>query len=160
MFRTLLLLIAVMLTGCTTTPTVNLSDTLPDSTYTGRGTDAGPMLVAAMGSTGLAVGLAIDQGIAKEFDEQIQHSKAEYLPKIGRLFHRNYATATNVEFKSITFSAVKGNDDLVNAEVKFKIDSKNSNSSFTVRLENMDFDELKATDTFWKALETELWQSN
>ena len=141
-----------MLTACSNTPNITIDETIPSSTYTGRGANAGPMLVGALGATGLAVGLAIDQGIAKEFDQQIQQYKSVYLPKVAEeLFKKNVKT-THVSLQSIKFTAVKGNDDLVNAQVLFGISGKKNNSTIEVKLNELDFELLKSESVFWEEL--------
>ena len=141
-----------MLTACSNTPNITIDETIPSSTYTGRGTNAGPMLVGALGATGLAVGLAIDQGIAKEFDQQIQQYKSVYLPKVAEELFKKNVNTTHVSLQSIKFTAVKGNDDLVNVNVIFKLVEHVNVSHVEVYLSKIDFKALKSSAVFWEAL--------
>lgn len=141
-----------MLTACSNTPNITIDETIPSSTYTGRGTNAGPMLVGALGATGLAVGLAIDQGIAKDFDKQIQQYKSDYFPKVTAKLLKKEEKITHISLKSIKFTGVKGNDDLVNAQVLFDVLSKENKSIIEVKLVEIDFELLKNSSIFWEEL--------
>lgn len=141
-----------MLTACSNTPNIIIDETLPSPTYTGRGTNAGPMLVGALGATGLAVGLAIDQGIAKDFDKQVQQYKSVYLPKVAKLLLKRHANTTHISLQSIKFSAVKGNDDLVNSTVTFKLTEQSNTTHIEIALKKLNFEALKTSPVFWEEL--------
>ncbi len=148
----IILVISLLLTGCVLSPEVNISEQVPSSTYTGRGTNAGPMLVGALGATGLAVGLAIDQGIAKDFDKQIQQYKSDYLPKVSAKILKIDEKITHISLRNIKFTGVKGNDDLVNAQVLFDVLNKKNKSFIEVKLVEIDFELLKNSSIFWEEL--------
>lgn len=150
--KKIITVIFLLLAGCAYNPHVHITEHIPNSTYTGRGTNAGPMLVGALGATGLAVGLAIDQGIAKDFDEQIQKYKSVYLPKVAAKLLVKHANTTHVSLQSIKFTAVKGNDDLVNATVTFKLAEQSSTSHTELDLKKIDFEALKTSPIFWEEL--------
>lgn len=151
-YKKALIFSLLILTACTNTPNLTINESIPSSTYSGRGTNAGPMLVGALGATGLAVGLAIDQGIAKDFDRKIEQYKSVYLHNISKKLSKNHANTTHISLERIKFTAVKRNDNLVNATVTFKLAEKSSYSNIELALKKIDFEALKSTPIFWEEL--------
>ena len=150
MSRYFLFIITFVLSACSTVYHAKLSKQLPNSDYVGRGTNSGPLLIGALGATGLAVGIAIDQGIAKDFDASIKLHQP--------MFHIRIEDGLNPLFlgnpfsiKKISFKGVRGNDDLVDANVTFASEDDKIEHQF--ELKNIDFNKLKTTPIFWQELE-------
>lgn len=149
----LLPIVIFIITGCSNSRvTTFFTPEIPEATYIGKGTNAGPMLVGALGATGLAVGIAIDQGIAKDFHKQIEIYKAKHIKKISFLLQSYFPKATNFSFSQIKFMAVKNDENLVNTSLIIKIEKNSAIEFVTVELEIIKFDDLKTSDAFWQSL--------
>lgn len=67
--------IALILSACTNLPSTNISITEPDRIrFHGKGAGAGVMLMSSMGPMGIAIGVAIDEGIGKDIDQAAKAS--------------------------------------------------------------------------------------
>ena len=149
----LLLIVIFIITGCSNSRvTTFFSPEIPEATYIGKGTNAGPMLVGALGATGLAVGIAIDQGIAKDFHKQIEIYKAKHTKKISFLLQSYFPEAVSFSFSQLNFTAVKNDEDSVNTSLIIKIEENSTIEFVTVELEIIKFDDLKTSDAFWQSL--------
>ncbi len=63
------LIVFSLLSACSTVPHVSVSVEEPDRVrFQGKGAGAGMMLMSSMGAMGIAIGVAIDEGIGKEID--------------------------------------------------------------------------------------------
>lgn len=77
----LLLLASFLITACVHTRTTTISVEFGDRQtlyFTGKGAAAGIMMDAYLGGAGVAVGIAIDEGIAKDISAAIQKSNPEF----------------------------------------------------------------------------------
>lgn len=88
-----LVLISVFLFSCSHTqklsvePTVSVS--ISDSTrlrFSGKGAGAGMMLMSTMGAAGVAIGIAIDEGIAKEINTGLLDVEFNVIEKAKEMF--------------------------------------------------------------------------
>ncbi|AZZ95871.1 hypothetical protein [Pseudoalteromonas sp. R3] len=115
----------VVLSACSSVPQVpQVNSELPDVTYKGRGAAAGPMLVGAMGPVGIAVGFAIDEGIAKEIGLALKDSQAQGEKELATVIAELYPEAELVKLLSLEFKAQRGNDDFAFATVELLLRSK------------------------------------
>lgn len=77
----LLLLICCLMTSCTKTRTPPVEVTYGERQslyFTGRGSAAGIMMDSVLGGAGIAIGIAIDEGIAKDISAAILSSNPEF----------------------------------------------------------------------------------
>ncbi|WP_145924983.1 hypothetical protein [Pseudoalteromonas luteoviolacea] len=136
--------------------TPSLSPEIPEVSYIGKGTNSGPMLVGALGAAGLAVGIAIDKGIAKDFHKQIEIHKAKYIENIAFLLKGYFPSAEGFSLSKLEFTAAKNDADSVNTSLVIKVE-ENSNIDFvSIELEVIKFDDLKTSDAFWQNFEKKL----
>jgi hypothetical protein len=69
------------MTACTTLSNRDVQVSYSDRetlAFTGKGAGAGIMLDSLLGGTGVAIGIAIDEGIAKQIRENIEQSYSSY----------------------------------------------------------------------------------
>lgn len=74
----LVFIFALFLCACATQPTPKILVTLSGNQtldFTGKGAAAGIMLDSVMGGAGIAIGIAIDKGIAKDIASNLSHHK-------------------------------------------------------------------------------------
>lgn len=90
------LAVAIFLCSCTsinsekTTQTVSIHITMPDSNrlrFSGKGAGAGMMLMSSMGPMGMAVGVAIDEGIAKEIETSLRAEGYDFEQALRQTLH-------------------------------------------------------------------------
>ena len=78
--KTAIALFAVLIGGCAQTPQIasyqlNIHVSEPDRVrFSGKGAGAGMMMSASMGPMGVAIGVAIDEGISKKIDAAARQS--------------------------------------------------------------------------------------
>ncbi|KZN56914.1 hypothetical protein N474_09850 [Pseudoalteromonas luteoviolacea CPMOR-2] len=107
------LLCCVALFGCSTAfKTLSMNPEPPQVSYEGRGKAAGPMLMGAMGPMGIAVGIAIDQGIGKDIETALMESLTENQFNLVEKVAVKYPAAKSFTINSLSFKAAPGDDDL------------------------------------------------
>ncbi|MBQ4880031.1 hypothetical protein J8M21_22735, partial [Pseudoalteromonas luteoviolacea] len=123
----LLSIVILLMTGCSwSRATPPLSPEIPEVSYTGKGTNSGPMLVGSLGAAGLAVGIAIDIGIAKDFHKQIEIHKAKYIKNIAFLLKGYFPNAEGFSLSQLEFTAAKNDADSVNTNLVIKVEENSS----------------------------------
>lgn len=81
----LLLLTCCLITSCTQTRTPSIEVTYGERQslyFTGRGSAAGIMMDSVLGGAGIAIGIAIDEGIAKDISVAILASNPDFSMKV------------------------------------------------------------------------------
>ncbi|ESP90533.1 hypothetical protein [Pseudoalteromonas luteoviolacea] len=157
--RILLILSTVIfvITGCSSSrATAPLSPEIPEASYTGKGTNAGPMLVGSLGAMGIGVGVAIDIGIAKDFHQQIEIHKAKYIKNISFLLNGYFPNAESFSLSQLDFTAAQRDENLVNTSLVIKVEDNSDIDFVSIELETIKFDDLKTSDAFWQSLEKKL----
>ncbi len=126
--------------------------------FEGRGAAAGIMLDSLLGGTGVAIGIAIDEGIAKDIANNIQSAEPDYSFKQHFEFGLNQAQAkyaaafrdlTGVVIQRFGFHTLTGDGDKVSAwmSVDFKCKVGNRKVEFPGALTSVDsleFDAVKS----------------
>ncbi|MBB1422062.1 hypothetical protein H5200_09045 [Pseudoalteromonas sp. SG43-7] len=110
--KKIIILSLLMLLGCQTLNTIPIEVNISQEvTFSGKGAGAGIALMSAMGPSGLAIGLAIDVGIAKEIKKNITHQQLEssiksILSKYNSVQlqndHIHYFEITTLKFQSFS----------------------------------------------------------
>ncbi|MBQ4837101.1 MULTISPECIES: hypothetical protein [Pseudoalteromonas] len=150
-------IVTFVITGCSSSRvTASLSPEIPEASYTGKGTNAGPMLVGSLGAVGVGVGIAIDKGIAKDFDKQIEIHKAKYIKNISVLLKGYFPNAESFSLSRLEFTAVRNDENLVNTSLVIKVEENSAIDFVSIELEIIKFDDLKTSDAFWQHLEKKL----
>jgi len=86
MYYSLLILIALVFTGCASisapsSKVIVAYEGNPVLHFEGKGSAAGIMLMGAMGPAGIAIGVAIDVGIAKDIAKAYKQSRSDFIKK-------------------------------------------------------------------------------
>ncbi|MEQ3513293.1 hypothetical protein ABMY35_08145 [Pseudoalteromonas sp. BZB3] len=150
-------LILLMNLGCTSLQNATVINyNIPKSSYIGRGTNAGPILVGALGATGLALGIAIDKGISKEFDSKITEYQGKYFQRTASLLEQLFVRAKHISIKKIDFTALETNDNFVNTTIYIEVQTNKQTEIINIELGVIDFEDLRSTDIFWKKLTSKL----
>ncbi|WP_130256040.1 hypothetical protein [Pseudoalteromonas phenolica] len=156
MMKFFLIILISFITACSSVYQSKFDEQIPVSSYVGRGTNSGPMLIGALGATGLAVGIAIDQGIAKDFDASIKSHQPSFHIRIQDSLNTLFL-GKPFSIEKISFTGVRGNDDLVDAIVTFTSEDDEIKHQFVIN--NIDFNKLKTTPIFWQELESSILKS-
>ncbi|WP_138543400.1 hypothetical protein [Pseudoalteromonas rubra] len=143
----------VVLTACSSVPQVPVvNNHLTGVTYQGRGAAAGPMLVGAMGPVGIAVGFAIDEGIAKEIGSALKDSQAQGKKEVAAVIAELYPEAELVKLLSLDFKAQRGNDDFAFATVELLLRSKENERQLCFLTNPGNLLALKETSLSWSLI--------
>jgi hypothetical protein len=134
---TLLFLLTACLTSCTTLRYRNIPVTYSDRetlAFTGKGAGAGIMLDSLLGGTGVAIGIAIDEGIAKQIRENIEQSDSSYnyakeLKK--RVDRKSLKGLEAIVIDRYGFRTAKGEGDMVTAWLVVNVSCKKSTIKIT-----------------------------
>lgn len=128
----LLLLASCLIISCAHTPTPSISVEFGDRQtlyFTGKGAAAGIMMDAYLGGAGVAIGIAIDEGIAKDIAAAIQKVNPEF--DIRKLVQEQLVVASDVvvtkNWQSLViekygFKVVEG--DVVNPVLELTVNCK------------------------------------
>ncbi|MBE0367298.1 hypothetical protein [Pseudoalteromonas aurantia] len=146
--KNILIVLCVVLSGCNMTQNHKLSTTLPSTSYTGKGTQSGPMLIGAMGPVGMAVGIAIDAGIAKEISKQINIHQQDWTEKLTLALNTYFVSQSIYTIDKIDMFAERKNNDLAYAQVLVSAKEKN----WCIQTMAVELDKLKSSDIFWSQL--------
>lgn len=119
-----LALLVLSLTSCTTQSCLvkTLDVTAPDPDrirFQGKGAGAGMMLMSSMGPMGIAIGVAIDEGIANEIDVAARESGFDINDVLRRAFHKNsrIVGVNALTIERYGFITRPGDDDPVAAQL-------------------------------------------
>ncbi|WNO11021.1 hypothetical protein [Teredinibacter sp. KSP-S5-2] len=120
---TMFLLSCVHVSDNRTSILVNNSSQL---TYKGKGAGAGMMLMSAMGPMGIAIGVAIDEGIAKDIRTAADNGQFSIANVIEQEFGSVDAKLgqVNIDVESYGYIAKIGQDDLAIPQIRLKITAK------------------------------------
>ncbi len=140
MNRVFTALIILQLAACSIFPfnnskAVNLQFSEPNRiSFQGKGAGAGIALMATMGPVGIALGVAIDEGIAKDIRNAVAHEKGDSKTYIGdmlirQLKEQGYYVALNptektypiITIKRYGFKITNGRTDATAAEWEIEI---------------------------------------
>jgi hypothetical protein len=134
-----ILISILFLVACTTQPAPKILVTLSENQtldFTGKGAAAGIMLDSVMGGAGIAIGIAIDKGIAKDIANNLNHHKP-LLNIVDHLDQQLKAALIKNQVKGLQniqatiehygFRTFPGGDDAVSAwlEISLLIDGRN-----------------------------------
>lgn len=126
------IVITCLLFSCVQTPPpLEVTTTVEEPNrirFSGKGAGAGMMLSGSMGPMGIAIGVAIDEGISKDIDETAKHGLVN-LPAIFEQKLQQFLTQQNIaKNKAVTmhisrygFITQSGDNDPVSAELKATI---------------------------------------
>ncbi|XOV78397.1 MAG: hypothetical protein ACFHVJ_15805 [Aestuariibacter sp.] len=137
----ILLVVAVLMTSaCSTLQNSQLTPSIdvqyPEQNrirFSGKGSGAGMMLMSSMGPMGVAVGVAIDEGIGKDIQSVADAQNIQLTPHIEKAF-RDWVSGQETLFgKSVVlkierygFITQPGSNDPVTAEIKLQYSSDQS----------------------------------
>ncbi len=115
--------------------------------FQGKGAGAGMMLMSSMGPMGIAIGVAIDEGIAKDIDGAARESGFAIKNVLGRAFQKigsgnNFNTLTIERYGFITRS---GDNDPVAAQLHVYIVREDGNRLSVKYPEDFDGDAILLT---------------
>lgn len=104
--------------------------------FSGKGAGAGMMLVGAMGPMGIAIGAAIDEGIAKDIDSAARRAGLD-IESIVRSQSNKIGSCviSGVHVKRYGFSMLKSSDELAVAQIKMSVTIKTANNNKNKELE-------------------------
>lgn len=94
--------------------------------YKGKGAGAGMMLMSAMGPMGIAIGVAIDEGIAKDIRTAADNGQFS----IANIIEQEFGNVdvklgqVNIDVESYGYIAKVGQDDLAIPQIRLKITAK------------------------------------
>lgn len=135
--RYLLLCLCLMSAACSTmnpsqSPLISVSIDEPQRIrFSGKGAGAGVMLSSSMGPMGIAIGVAIDEGIAKDIHSSFTAAGYELVPLISSSFDLAMSNAPidgmitedlSVNIERISYKTVAGDGDPVVPNVKGSIE--------------------------------------
>ncbi|WP_155734331.1 hypothetical protein [Pseudoalteromonas luteoviolacea] len=144
-------LCVLMVSGCSISlKPLQMDSAFPKVSYVGRGAAAGPMLMGAMGPMGIAVGMAIDEGIGKDIKSALSGSLVQNQAVVVESVAANYPDAHRFALRKIEFKADTSNDDLAYAITFLSLYPSNTTKCF--KSESAPLDELKASDIGWKII--------
>ncbi len=109
------------LAGCTTLDTISIIEPeTSEISYSGNGVGAGMMLSSTMGPVGMAIGVAIDEGIKKEINENYVSSNITFAQLLNKsLSEKGDHQLSSIEIVSYGFRTVNGESDMVSTcEIK------------------------------------------
>ena len=91
--------------------------------FQGKGSGAGFMLTGAMGPMGIAIGIAIDEGIAKDIQEAAnsQSFDIDYLIRNSFVESQFICGVKAIDVNHYGFKLLSGSDDLVEADISSRI---------------------------------------
>lgn len=147
-----ILLLILFLVACTTQPAPKVLVTLSENQtldFTGKGAAAGIMLDSVMGGAGIAIGIAIDKGIAKDIVNNLNHHKpvlniADHFDQQlkAALIKNRVKGLQNIEatIEHYGFRAFPGGDDAVSAwlEVSLLIDGRKIDVRYPQNFDQVD----------------------
>lgn len=117
--------------------------------FQGKGAGAGMALMSTMGPMGMAIGVAIDEGIAKdiakaqqETNKTVQQLFNEQASGQNITWHQDEESQSDLRIKRLEFRIVPGGDDLTAVEIE--VVDQRSAEAVTIKYPN-DFSELKAS---------------
>lgn len=107
--------------------------------FSGKGAGAGMMLMSSMGPSGIAIGVAIDEGIGKTIDETATANNIDFTELIGQAFNQKITThnltqesdktaikAATLEITRYGFISTNGDNDPVIAEYHLRYQLNNN----------------------------------
>ncbi|MCO7190496.1 MULTISPECIES: hypothetical protein [unclassified Pseudoalteromonas] len=151
--KPLIFVMLVLLSACSSVPQApTINSELPKVTYKGRGAAAGPMLAGAMGPVGIAVGVAIDESIAKEIGSALKYSQAQGGMEVADVITEQFPEAESVQVLSLDFKAQRGNDDFALATVGLLLRSKQETWQLCLQTNPGDLSALKETSLSWSLI--------
>ncbi|TMP31796.1 hypothetical protein CWB99_00275 [Pseudoalteromonas rubra] len=151
--KPLIFVMLVLLSACSSVPQAPMVNSeLPKVTYKGRGAAAGPMLVGAMGPVGIAVGFAIDEGIAKEIGSALKESQVQGEKELANVIAEQFPEASSVKMLSLDFKAQRGNDDFAFATVELRFRSKEDEWQLCLQTNPGDLSALKEASLGWSLI--------
>ncbi len=143
----------MFLTGCghispqARQPVVNIKVADPDRIrFSGKGAGAGMMMAGAMGPMGIAIGVAIDEGIGKDIDETARRGNVDIrkllvdavntqLGKSGFPVAGREVAVIDVVVERYGFITAPGEGDLVQAQLHIRFQLNDDNGKMkTIRL--------------------------
>ncbi len=121
------------LTACAIQPAHRIQTSLSDGQaldFTGKGAGAGMMLDAVMGGTGIAIGIAIDKGIANDINSNLSRRKPafnivelfnEKLQSTAKTNRLKLSQPTQLTIERFGFKTVPDGEDNVSAWLEIKV---------------------------------------
>lgn len=115
--------------------------------FQGKGAGAGMMLMSSMGPMGIAIGVAIDEGIAKEIDSAARESGFDINDVLSRAFQKNscIVSVNTLTIERYGFITRSGDDDPVAAQLHVYIVRDDGNSMSVKYPEDFDGADIKLT---------------
>jgi hypothetical protein len=101
-----------LLTIKNTTPNVVLGEDAK-FTYSGRGAGAGVALMSTMGPVGIAVGVAIDEGIRKDLEASATSAGFNLSELVGNTLASSEGAAQSITIIEYGMKDIRGSDDLM-----------------------------------------------
>ncbi|MCG7534047.1 hypothetical protein [Pseudoalteromonas sp. OOF1S-7] len=146
-------ILLTLLSACSSVPhTPVVKQALPDVTYEGRGSAAGPMLVGAMGPVGIAIGFAIDEGIGKDIGSAMEKSKEQGLSEVASAIAEQYPDTVSVVLQKLAFKAQPGDDDSAFAMVELELGAVGHTVSLCLQTDPGNLSALKETSLGWQLM--------
>lgn len=95
------LVVSVLAASCAHVPSVDVSVTEPDRIrFQGKGAGAGMMLMSSMGSMGIAIGIAIDEGIGKDINKTADAAGFDIEQMLREEINEQFKQAPNLKVKT------------------------------------------------------------
>ncbi|WP_141685314.1 hypothetical protein [Pseudoalteromonas luteoviolacea] len=144
----LLCLSGFLVSGCSVPlKQLQMDAEFPEVSYVGRGTSAGPMLMGAMGPMGIAVGIAIDEGIGRDIERALSDSLVQNQTTIVKSVAVNFPKAERFALRKIEFKSDANDDDLAYAITTLILYPSETFKCFSS--ESSPLDALKSSDIGW-----------
>ncbi|MGH1487544.1 MAG: hypothetical protein ACRBCI_15120 [Cellvibrionaceae bacterium] len=151
------LLLSFIVSSCTQTqhtqpPSINITVSEPDRIrFSGKGAGAGMMLMGAMGSMGIAIGVAIDEGIAKEIDENAKQAGFDIQQLTHKAFSHGWKNSSSISpltihIKHYGFKLIPGKNDPVSPELQLIV-STPQGKKIHIQYPDNEIPQLKALST-------------
>ncbi|MFL0805487.1 MAG: hypothetical protein K6L81_17370 [Agarilytica sp.] len=119
----LIFCIASLLISCATTPrNIDVTVTDPDRIrFQGKGAGAGMMLMSSMGAMGIAIGVAIDEGIGKDIDTTARAAELNIQDIVVTAAKASELPVTGLTVERYGFVTRSGDDDPVAAQLHITV---------------------------------------
>ncbi len=118
------LVASLLLSACATVPSVTVSVAEPDRIrFQGKGAGAGMMLMSSMGAMGIAIGVAIDEGIGKDIDAAAR-TEGFNIQAIIEAAAKTHLFTSDITVERYGFVTRPGDNDPVAVQLHLNIVSK------------------------------------
>ncbi len=141
------LFFSILLSSCANKlPSANIIVSEPDRIrFQGKGAGAGMMLMSSMGAMGIAIGVAIDEGIGKDIDAAARLAGFDIRKVMIEVLNESTYRATSIVVERYGFVTRSGDNDPVAAQLHITVSQRDGTQRSVKYPEDFD---VKSVDTY------------